>query len=241
VRYVLNGTAFPSVPLGTLEACAPVGSVNVTSGAVASVFFHLRADGIGAADWVANTAVSGAFTTGGIAASVDHVAAGPDIGSHEIDIVITVPSSITWRPLIQADVGDIAINGVNLSEANIHADTGTITLRTPTLSGASAVDADTGDVVLVATGMRNGTIHAHADTGMIVLKLPAGSSFGYNVTASADTGSANVDIGTTSSKTIHTSGSGETNEQVSAGFASKPVQVSIDASTDTGDVNVEAR
>lgn len=226
---------------GLLRACVDAGSVAAVESPDGAI--HVVARIVGRAEAVDATQVSAAFAKRGagiqIAAWEARAgrAGGFGFARHaDVAFEIQLPSTGRFDADASTDSGAVTLRGLLWGNLSLSADSGDVTLESADLAGNATLLVDSGTVRAQLSGVGPGAIRAGADSGTIRLTLPQRADVGYDVTGSAASGDVSVSIG----ETERYEKQDDDVRAVSKDYASKPTQVRVNASVDSGIVEVVA-
>lgn len=247
-RTVAYDVAAADLGAGALRACTNVGDLDVTTSpdGVARVVFRISGESEQA---VAAAVVRARFVddAGSLVVAADQpqaVEARSLFSSRGVgvDLEVQLPEAGAWGLDVATDVGDVDVEGVVARDVAASTDVGDLTLAGIDLGGNLSVSTDVGDVDVTLESAVSATFDLSTDVGDIDLLLPRSPDAGYDVAVSTDVGSVRVDLGETERYVEEDEdGPSERVEARSAGYASKPTKVRIQATTDVGDVEILVR
>jgi hypothetical protein len=232
---------------GDARACSSVGDVTMLPSTDSFAHVEIHVHGPDAASVAATTAQVRFLDLGGrlgIAAWEDHEgrSGGPfGSGAASLDVTIRLPGTGAFDATARADVGDVDVEDLLLGNLTLVDHVGDVTVRGADLDGNATVATNVGKQTLSFASVENGTMSLSSRVDDVSLHLPQRADVGYDVHASSRVGTATVDIGPTETYDAASGhGTGGDVHARSAGYASKPTQVAVDASSDVGDVEVTA-
>ncbi|HVM44858.1 MAG TPA: hypothetical protein VM582_02890, partial [Candidatus Thermoplasmatota archaeon] len=160
--------------------------------------------------------------------------------SASVRMTLRVPASGPYAIAASNDVGDIRIIGLLVGPLHARTDVGDVIAKDVDLVGNATLRTNVGDAILHARSVVTGAISVRSDVGDAEALLPSRVDVGYDARASTDVGEAVIRIGDTETFESKASGPGEVEHARSAGFADKPTQVTVRATTDVGDARIVA-
>lgn len=158
----------------------------------------------------------------------------------EAVIVLQVPMTGAYDVVALADVGDARVGALLVRELRVETAVGEARATGVDLTGNATISSDVGRAVLSAASVQTGTISVASDVDDVEVELPRRADVGYDVTASADVGDVDVEVGDTELDERDSDGPSASAHVRTAGYASKPTQVRVVATADVGSVRVVA-
>lgn len=153
-------------------------------------------------------------------------------------LTVHVPMDLLADVRAHVDVGDVHASGIRASALDMGADVGSVVANLPELQGDARMSADVGDVTLSLGSVQGANLTLSADIGSVELELPSRADIGYDVSASTDIGDVRVNLGETERYDRQGEGPGSRVDARSSGYATKPTQVKVRATTDVGNIGV---
>lgn len=242
VSYALPADALVG---GLADLCVAVGEVVVTqaTGDAAEVVFTIR----GPSTAVDRTQVRAEFTQrdGGLGLAAWEAVAGRTgtlVSRRSVDVTLEVrlPQTGAFDLRATSDVGDVRATSLLLGNATLSTDVGDVVATALDVQGNVTVTTDVGQVTLQLDSVQSGKIRASSDVNDVEVRLPQRADVGYDVHATTDVGDATVEIGPTERFESRSDGPGDDVQARSQGYATKPTQVVVEATSDVGDVVVKA-
>jgi len=239
--YTLDASSYDA---GSAQLCATVGdlAIETAPGAQATLVFTIHGD---TAEAVGATRVDASFAADGSQlrlAGWQSVAArsrgffGDDTAG--VTVALRLPANGAWEITASTDVGNVRAEGLLAAALDIETAVGAIRASAIDLQGNASLAVDVGDVALSLTSVQTGRIVARSDVGDVEISLPQRADVGYDARAEAGVGDVTLRLGTTEQHESDGDGPGESESARTAGYAEKPTQVTVQGTTDVGDVSI---
>lgn len=220
-----------------LAACTDTGSVKVTAARRQGVLVEAEVHGWGLTEQAAREAAASlqpAVSSDGAMLWAYH----PPGRWRDVAMAlrVEVPAALTLEADLSADTGSVTVDGPRLARLAADTDTGGIKLSPSWAEGTLSASADTGSVEARFPALGAASLNFATDTGGIKVNVPADERHGYDITARADTGSITLEL-----PGLRETSHGRDAEQArTEGYESRAVQVTMSLRTDTGSIRVGA-
>lgn len=241
VVYALDAAAFQG---GEIDLCAIVGDIVVepAPGSRAELVFVIVNDAQAA---VAATEVDAAFSAQGdrlLVAGWEPVAGKSrmlyDSNTAHVQVTLRVPASGAWAVRAATDVGDARVDDLLLGDVELTSDVGNLALAGVDLQGNATLRANVGDARADLASVQAGRIDIVSEVGDVDVALPQRADVGYDAVGETDVGEVELRLGQSEDYGSEGDGPGERERAKTAGFASKPTKVTVEATTSVGDVRI---
>lgn len=237
--YALDAAAFHG---GAIDLCAVVGEILVepAAGTRAELVFVIAGS---PTKVVRSTVVEARFAAQGDRLliggweSLSGRSSGPFGGdTADVRTFLRVPASGAWSVRASMEVGDVRVSDLLVDDLRLASEVGNLRAIGVDLQGNATLDANVGDAIAQLASVQTGRIALAAEVGDLELRLPQRADVGYDALGETDVGEVELRLGPSEDYDSEGDGPGERERAKTAGFASKPTQVTVEAVDSVGDV-----
>ena len=241
VTYTVDASSLVG---GDVRACSSVGDVEVTTSddGTASVVFEIRSEHATerARERVAEAVVRAALVDedGGLLLVAAHEPTRENDENLVVQIRIVVPASGPYAFHLATGVGDLHLDGFEVSRVDATTGVGDIDVFDLRTRGDVVLHTGVGDVETDLAPLASGRVAVQTGTGDLRVFAAGTPDVGFDVVAATGVGRVDVDVGPTETRESQDSTVGDSVRTRSEGYASKSIQVQVEARTGVGDVSV---
>lgn len=231
---------------GLADMCSPFGDITVDPSLddAVEVTFVITSDYLAA---VEETVVEAEFTSDGgrlaLGAWVPRVGESGGVFNDEsahVRLQVRVPDNGPWDLRAATAAGNVHVKDVMASDLTLRSSFGNVVATGVDLAGDAILGSSSGNVILRLASVQTGSIEAKSSFGDVEVEVPQRADVGYDVDAETNFGEVTLRIGPTDEYSSDGGHAGDHERARSAGFDSKPTQVTVVASSSAGDVRVVA-